>query len=57
MTAIEGFAGIHLENGILKAVPGLPSNWEKMLFKVIYRGDLYQIEITKDHAEVINLST
>jgi len=55
MTAIEGFAGIHQENGILKASPGLPSGWNRLLCKVVYRGDLYQVEITKEHAEVRNI--
>jgi kojibiose phosphorylase/nigerose phosphorylase len=55
MTAIEGFAGIHQEAGVLKANPKLPSNWKRLQCKVIYHGDLYQIEINKDHAEVENL--
>jgi kojibiose phosphorylase/nigerose phosphorylase len=55
MTAIEGFAGIHQENGELKATAGLPSGWNKMMFHVVYKGDLYHIEITKNHAEIKNL--
>ncbi len=55
MTAIEGFAGIHQEAGILKATPNLPSSWNRLLCKIIYHGDLYQIDITKDHTEIKNL--
>ena len=55
MTAIEGFAGIYQEDGVLKAKPNLPSNWTRLLCKVIYHGDLYQIEVMKDHAEITNL--
>jgi len=55
MTVIEGFAGIHREDGVLKANPKLPSKWNRLQCKVIYHGDLFQIEVTKDHAEVKNL--
>ncbi len=40
MTAIEGFAGIHEEAGVLKAAAALPGNWELLAFKIIFRGDL-----------------
>jgi kojibiose phosphorylase/nigerose phosphorylase len=55
MTAIEGFAGIHQENGILKVNPKLPNGWERMKFKIIYHGVLYQIDIKKEQSEIINL--
>jgi len=55
MTAIEGFAGIYQEDGVLKARPKLPPDWKRLLCKVIYHGDLYQIEVTKEHAEIKNL--
>ncbi|MDF2942708.1 MAG: Kojibiose phosphorylase [Herbinix sp.] len=55
MTAIEGFAGIHQEKGELRAKADLPSGWERMAFKIVYKGDLYHVNITKDHAEVRNL--
>ena len=55
MTAIEGFAGIHEENGELKAVPNLPSKWEHMLFKIVYRDNIYQIEVGKTKAAITNL--
>ena len=54
-TAIQGFGGIYPEDGKLVAEPHLPARWNKMLCKVIYRGDLYQIEITKKHAKISNL--
>ncbi len=55
MTAIEGFAGVHQEDGILKAEPGLPANWNRLCCKVIFRGDIYQIEVTKTEAKVDKL--
>lgn len=55
MTAIEGFAGVHQEDGVLKAKAVLPANWKRLVCKVFYRGDLYRIEVTQDHAEVRKL--
>jgi kojibiose phosphorylase/nigerose phosphorylase len=55
MTAIEGFAGIHQENGMLEATPGLPFGWKRLRCKVVYRGDLYQGVITQNDAEVRNI--
>lgn len=56
MTAIEGFAGIYQENGSLKASSNLPSWWEKLKFKIVYRGYVYQIEVTKAETEITQLS-
>lgn len=55
MTAVEGFGGIYHENGQIKARPNLPANWDSMSFKVIYRGDLYQIDISRKNAKISNL--
>ncbi|HCD46325.1 MAG TPA: kojibiose phosphorylase [Lachnoclostridium sp.] len=52
MTAAEGFAGLRIEDGELKAAPRLPSAWIRLSFKVYYLGDLYQITVTKDEAQV-----
>ncbi|HHX12487.1 MAG TPA: glycoside hydrolase family 65 protein, partial [Clostridiales bacterium] len=57
MTAVEGFGGIHQKDGEIKVNPNLPSNWNRMLFKVIYRGDLYQIDINKTNAKISNLGS
>jgi kojibiose phosphorylase/nigerose phosphorylase len=55
MTAIEGFAGIHQEKGELKAKPMLPPNWTRLLFKIIYHGDLYRIDVTKENVSIKKL--
>lgn len=52
MTAVEGFAGLRIEDGKLKVSSRLPSAWIRLSFKVYYLGDLYQITITKDEAQV-----
>jgi kojibiose phosphorylase/nigerose phosphorylase len=55
MTAIEGFAGLHQENGVLKAKACLPSVWRSLSFHVIFREELYRIEITGEQSDMINL--
>jgi nigerose phosphorylase len=52
MTAVEGFAGLRIEDGELKAAPRLPAAWNRLSFKVYYLGDLYQIIVTKEEAQV-----
>lgn len=55
MTAIEGFAGLHVENQQLKASPCLPEGWKSMQFKIVFRGELYQLDVTKEEARIIRL--
>ncbi|MDO5572761.1 MAG: glycoside hydrolase family 65 protein [bacterium] len=43
MTAIEGFAGIYMENGELKAEPHLPKNWSEMRFHIWALEELYEV--------------
>lgn len=52
MTAVEGFGGIHIENGVLKAESKLPEGWNKLSFKIYYLGELYQVTITREEAIV-----
>jgi kojibiose phosphorylase/nigerose phosphorylase len=52
MTAIEGFAGVHEERGELKAKAELPSGWNRMEFKIAYRGKRYKISVTKENTEI-----
>ncbi|MDF2589190.1 MAG: Kojibiose phosphorylase [Anaerocolumna sp.] len=55
MTAVEGFAGVHIEDGEIKADAKLPSNWKSMKCNVIYHGDLYEIKVTHENTEINNL--
>ncbi|MDF2511960.1 MAG: Kojibiose phosphorylase [Herbinix sp.] len=52
MTAIEGFAGIHIIDGTLKAAPALPPGWESMRFKLVFKGERYQVTVTREDAEL-----
>jgi nigerose phosphorylase len=55
MTAIEGFAGIHVANGNLAATPSLPHGWESMRFKIVFRGERYQVRVTQEGSEICKI--
>ncbi len=50
--AVMGFAGVHLDNGKLSIKPNLPKGWNRMRFRLFYKGALLQICISKKAAEV-----
>lgn len=52
MTAVEGFAGLTLGKDTLTVQPSMPSGWRRMTFKVIFRGELYEADITPSHATI-----
>ena len=45
--AIEGFAGMRIDNGKVVCNPCLPQKWNAMRFKINYNGTLYAVEVTK----------
>ncbi len=54
-TVLEGFAGLREEDGRLTLEPRLPSHWTRLKFRVMYRGDRYLADITKDKAVLVKL--
>ncbi len=55
MVAVEGFAGMRIENGEIVCNPCLPKKWNGMKFKISYNKNLYEIKITKDDWKVEKL--
>ena len=55
MTAIEGFAGLSVENGKLVCKPSLPHGWEAMSFPICYRGQAYEVRIQGEEGWVTAL--
>lgn len=53
MTAVEGFAGITIEDGQLVCHPSLPGGITSMQFAVYYKGQRYQIQIQGKEAQII----
>ena len=54
-TAINGFAGMRIRRGKLTFDPHLPEKWEKMEFKVNWRGKILNVRLTKKKVEVKTL--
>ena len=52
MTAIEGFAGLSAEDGQIKINPHLPEHWDRLSFKIRFRGDIYMIDVSKDEYRI-----
>ncbi len=52
MVSVFGFAGLHVEDGVLKVSPRLPDKWNKLSFGIIYKGEKYKVEITKTEAHI-----
>lgn len=46
--AVFGFAGVRQHDDLLKVNPRLPAEWQRIHFRIYWRGQLLQLEITKD---------
>lgn len=55
IVAVKGFAGIDISDGKLVCKPNLPKNWNGMAFKLVYKSELYSIDITQDNYEITKL--
>ncbi|MFD1410279.1 glycosyl hydrolase family 65 protein [Lapidilactobacillus gannanensis] len=54
-SVVQGFAGVQIEDGLLKLAPHLPKEWTKLTFPIFWRGEKIYFEIT-DQEIVINNS-
>lgn len=52
MTAIKGFGGFQIENGVIKATPRLPKHWVRLKYRVLYQGAIYEIDASKNQASI-----
>lgn len=52
--AILGFGGLRISEGQLSVAPRLPEAWEKMKFRISWRGTTLAFEISHDHMEIVN---
>ena len=50
LTVVQGFGGMRVVDGKLHLNPRLPKQWEKLTFKLLFRGKVLRIEAT--HASV-----
>lgn len=56
MTAVEGFAGVRLQDGQLVCEPHLPASIKAMQFHVFYQGKEYEVNIEGTRASVEKIS-
>ncbi|UCZ52481.1 family 65 glycosyl hydrolase [Bacillus shivajii] len=47
LAIVYGFAGLRIKNGELHLKPQLPEKWEKLSFKLVFRGSLLKIEMSQ----------
>lgn len=55
MTAVEGFAGLEIENGRLVCHSHLPESITEMQFCVTYLGTEYKVHVTKEDATIVTI--
>ena len=55
IVAVNGFAGISIKDGRLICNPNLPTNWNGMHFKLMFKGEVYQIDIENNHGKVMKI--
>ena len=54
---VYGFGGLRMINGRLHIRPHLPKGWTKLSYEIFWKGEQYRITLTKESAEVRNLSS
>lgn len=51
MSIVYGFAGMRVEDGILRFSPHLPNQWNGYRFRVSFQGRIIEVCVTKDNTE------
>ncbi len=54
MSVVYGFGGLRVKEGRLHLQPLLPKEWQSLSFKVVYRGALIHVHVSKDGVTVHN---
>ncbi len=52
LSIVEGFGGMRADGGMLSFSPRLPRQWDGYSFKVIYRGRIVHVNVTKSGTDV-----
>jgi maltose phosphorylase len=56
MSVVEGFAGMHVNEGGLKFNPFLPEHWQSYSFNIRYRGAIVNVKVATDGIYLSNQS-
>jgi maltose phosphorylase len=51
MSIVEGFAGMHVRDGVLHFKPQIPAAWDSYCFKVNFKGQELTVAVSKDSKE------
>ncbi|WP_245987331.1 glycosyl hydrolase family 65 protein [Cohnella lupini] len=54
MAAILGFAGLHLDQGVVNLNPSLPGRWSSMSFAVQVRGQSFRISVSGTETSILS---
>lgn len=52
LAVVEGFGGMRIVDGVLSLEPRLPEAWQRLAFRIDYRGRVLSVEATHDRAIV-----
>jgi nigerose phosphorylase len=52
MAAIQGFAGVRLEEGMIAIRPSLPEKWKSVRFSVIASGQTFRVHVTHQSVSI-----
>jgi maltose phosphorylase len=56
MSVVQGFGGMRVRDGKLSFNPFIPGHWNSFSFKVMFRGALLNINVTKENIIISNES-
>ena len=56
LSIVEGFGGMRIKENQLHFNPVIPNNWNSYSFKVLFRGSLLKLNVSKDKIELENQS-
>ncbi|GAA4395560.1 glycoside hydrolase family 65 protein [Nibrella viscosa] len=57
MAVVQGFGGMRVENDQLRLNPYCPDNWDRLAFKIRFRGALLQVSVTQSSVSIQNFSS
>lgn len=57
MSVVQGFGGMRVRNGKLSLNPFIPGHWNSFSFKIMFRGALLKINVTKENIIITNESS
>ncbi|ERI94328.1 kojibiose phosphorylase family protein [Clostridiales bacterium oral taxon 876 str. F0540] len=56
MSVVQGFGGMRVRDGKLHFNPFIPGHWNSFSFKVMFRGALLKVNVTKENVVITNES-